>query len=224
MVRQDKIAYLVTAFQLEAQDFPSSSEPPLDCMIRTVLSQATSDRNRDNSYRSLRKIFPKWKDVAGADTGQIETAIAAGGLARRKSATIKNVLVWTENRFGDYSLRELTDWETEDILETLIKIPGIGIKTASIVACFSLNRNVFPVDVHVHRILSRMGITSRKLNPDQTFYQVDPFIPVGRDRELHISLIAHGRSICRPGNPDCSGCLIAEHCDYANHKNDWIEC
>jgi len=221
MVRQDKITYLITAFKNEGTEYRHRNEAPLECLVRTVLSQATNDGNRDRSYAALKARYPDWGALAKASLPDLELTLRSGGLARRKARTIQAVLRWAQANFGSYTLDPIAKWDTPRLFAELTKIPGIGVKTVAIVACFSLERAVFPVDVHVHRVLTRLGVTPRKLNPDQTFRTVDPFIPFSRDAMLHLNLIELGRHYCTSRQPKCSVCRFGEICDYFLQKNDW---
>ncbi len=221
MVRQDKITYLITAFKIEGTEYGHLKEAPLDCLIRTVLSQATNDDNRDRSYAAMKARYADWDELGKAPLPELEETLRSGGLARRKARTIRAVLQWAHANFGSYTLDPVANWETPKLFAELTKIPGVGVKTVAILACFSLGRAVFPVDVHVHRVLSRLGVTSRKLSPEQTFMTVDPFIPLNRDALLHLNLIELGRHFCKARQPLCEACRFRDICDYYLQKNDW---
>ncbi len=223
MVRQDKITALITAFKYEGTEYRHLKEDPLDCLVRTILSQSTSDSNRDRCFNALKQRFNKWTDLANSSVSTVEETIQSGGLSRRKAKTILMVLQWANANFGSYTLDPLADWSDPKVISELVKISGVGVKTAAIVACFALGRDVFPVDVHVHRILTRLGVTPRKLNPEQTFRTIDPFIPLNRDAMLHLNLIEYGRHICTARKPKCDDCRFSELCDCYQQKNDWAE-
>lgn len=221
MVRQDKITYLITAFKIEGTEYLHRKEAPLECLIRTVLSQTTNDENRDRSFAAMKARYPGWGELAKSSLPELEETLRSGGLARRKAETIHAVLRWAQANFGSYTLDPVANWETPKLFAELTKIPGVGVKTVAIVACFSLGRGVFPVDVHVHRVLNRLGVTSRKLSPEQTFTTVDPFIPFNRDAMLHLNLIELGRHLCKARQPLCEACRFRDICDYYLQKNDW---
>ena len=94
---------------------------------------------------------------------------------------------------------------------------GVGVKTASCVLLFALNRNVCPVDTHVHRTVNRIGIVSEK-TPDKTFFTLNNNFPDKIAHSFHTNLIRLGREICKPTNPSCGICPLLKICGYP-HKN-----
>ena len=120
-------------------------------------------------------------------------------------------------------LNQIQLWDNERIFKELTSIHGIGNETVSIFICFGLKRDSFPVDVHVHRIMTRVGITSNYKNPDKIFKMVNPYIPVGKGFFLHAHLVEHGKNICKISNPKCENCMFNQHCDYFLRKNEWTD-
>ncbi|MBA4311155.1 MAG: hypothetical protein C0417_00845 [Chlorobiaceae bacterium] len=187
---------------------------PLDMLIATILSQNTNDKNSHRAYTELRKNFPIWGDLANAPTRLIVSAIKTGGMANQKSKRIKTILQNIYNQFGDYSLGFLQSKSNEEIMEILLSFDGVGVKTAACVLLFSLHREVFPVDTHVHRILGRLGITSDCKTPKDTFHAVGKIIPVGKAYSLHTNLIRFGRKRCKATNPLCGNCPLFQECKF----------
>ena len=97
--------------------------------------------------------------------------------------------------------------QNEEILDELTSYIGVGVKTASCVLLFSLNRNICPVDTHVHRTLNRIGLVKTNI-PEKTFYALLNKIPEGTAHSFHTNLIRLGREICKPANPICSVCPL----------------
>jgi endonuclease-3 len=93
------------------------------------------------------------------------------------------------------------------------------VKTAACVLLFSLCRDVFPVDVHVHRLCRRLGLVASTASAEQTFLTVSPLVPRGRAYALHTNLIRFGRSICRPRDPKCLLCPLHEQCLFEGKTN-----
>jgi endonuclease-3 len=90
---------------------------------------------------------------------------------------------------------------------------GIGVKTAACVFLFSLGRDVFPIDTHIHRILNRIGVVDTRM-PEKTFFEMRQKVPKGSAYSLHVNLIRLGRTICRPRNPRCCQCPVEHFCSY----------
>ena len=198
---------------------PRKFAAPLDMLIATILSQNTNDINSHRAYLSLRKKFPKWEQVKSATPASIAAAIRTGGMAKQKSVVIKNVLNGLSDRFGMISLSHLKNRPNQEIVEILCSLDGVGLKTASCVLLFSLGRDAFPVDTHVHRICNRLGLVRNCNTPEKTFEAMKDLVPKGKSYSLHINLIRFGRKICRSANPLCGVCPLYEDCVYAEKGN-----
>jgi len=92
---------------------------------------------------------------------------------------------------------------------------GVGLKTASCVLLFALDKNVCPVDTHVHRTINRIGIVNEK-TPDKTFNALNKILPDGIAHSFHTNLIRLGREICKPKKPVCSVCPLIKNCQYSD--------
>ena len=189
-------------------------EDPLDCLIRTILSQNTNDVNSSRAFMSLKSRFPKWEDVLEADESEIAYAIRSGGLSKQKSRVIKDFLRWLKKEKGELNLDFLRDMDDEEVISLLTKHKGIGLKTAYIVLAFALGRDVFPVDTHVLRISKRLGLLPRKTPADKAHRLLNPLIPKGKGFSFHVNLIRFGRTICTARNPKCHICPLTGLCDW----------
>ena len=190
---------------------------PVDTMIATILSQNTNDRNSYRAYQNLKSKYKSWKEVADVLRQQIESAVKVAGLGKQKSSTIKKFLSSLKKRNDKFDMEYLQKMEDEEILDELTSINGVGVKTASCVLLFSLDRNVCPVDTHVHRTLNRIGLVDTK-TPVKTFELISGKLPDGVAHQFHTNLIKLGRNICKPAKPLCSICPIQKQCKY-EHKN-----
>ena len=95
----------------------------------------------------------------------------------------------------------------------MTSINGVGVKTASCVLLFSLDRNACPVDTHVHRTLNRIGLVKTN-SPEKTFYEINDNLPDRTAHQFHTNLIKLGREICKPAKPLCSECPLLKICNY----------
>jgi endonuclease III len=193
---------------------PQADAKPLDMLIATILSQNTNDKNSFRAYTQLRKKIPSWKKVAEAPVQSIVSAIKSGGMANQKSRRIKKVLQEVRVRFGNYSLEILNKKSNDEIMDILLEFNGVGTKTAACVLLFSLKREVFPVDTHIHRIAARMGISGKSKTPDESFAVLNKIVPDGKAYSFHTNLIRFGRKICRASNPLCGGCPLFGECKF----------
>jgi endonuclease-3 len=183
-------------------------------LVATILSQNTTDTNSRRAYRALRERFPEWAQVEQANVRSIESTIRSGGLARTKARTIKRVLRDIRSARGKLDLGFLRRMSDDEVLEYLVGIDGVGVKTAACVALFNLGRDVMPVDTHVHRVVGRLGVVGHPKTRDATFRALRDVVPPGESLSLHVNIINLGRELCRPQDPDCAACPIAAHCDY----------
>jgi endonuclease-3 len=100
-----------------------------------------------------------------------------------------------------------------DAINELTNYNGVGVKTASCVLLFAMDRNVCPVDTHVHRTVNRIGIVNAK-TPDKTFLLLNKNFPPKIAHSFHTNLIRLGREICKPKNPSCGICPLNKLCKY----------
>lgn len=191
---------------------------PIDMLIATTLSQNTNDRNSHNAYLRLRSAFPSWRAVALAPRRKLVAAIRVGGMAHQKAERIQAILRELKEKNGSYSLDGIERKQTGRIMAELTQLNGVGPKTAACVLLFSLGRDVFPVDTHVHRICVRLGLAPGSRTPERTFEAMKEIVPKGRGYSMHTNLIRFGRKICRSGNPFCGECPLYGECGYPGKK------
>jgi endonuclease-3 len=190
---------------------PLRNEPhgdPVHELVLTILSQNTSDTNRDVAYRRLRDRFPDWTAVRDAPTEEVVAAIRPGGLANTKGPRIQAVLA----ELGEEpDLDWLRDAPREEAIEYLTSLPGVGRKTAACVMIFALGRPEIPVDTHVHRVGGRLGLFPPSISLEGAHDEMLAITDRDDAYELHMNLIAHGRRVCRP-RPRCGECALARMC------------
>jgi endonuclease III len=190
---------------------------PIAELILTVLSQSTNDRNRDVAYFALRARFYEWTAIRDAPVDEIEEAIRPGGISKVKSARIKDILrAITETApGGELSLDWLPDLTVPDAQEYLCSLPGVGRKTAACVLLFALGMRDVPVDTHVSRVGTRLGL----FRPGAPFLEMHDemlaITPPGEELEFHLNLLRHGRRTCHARRPECSVCALARICPSA---------
>ncbi|HWE62011.1 MAG TPA: endonuclease III [Chloroflexota bacterium] len=187
---------------------------PLGGLIATILSQSTSDTNSERAYASLRARFPSWEAVRAAPSEDIADAIRSGGLARSKSARIKDILDTLVERYGALSLERLSAMSIPEARAELSSLHGVGAKTASCVLLFNLGKPAFPVDTHVHRLSRRIGFAAPRATPARVQDLVEASLAPARRYAFHINLIRHGRGICKAQRPRCDDCPIRQICRF----------
>jgi endonuclease-3 len=187
----------------------------LDELILTILSQNTSDTNRDRAYASLRRRFAEWRQVAAAPVRSIEVAIRPGGLSRIKSRVIRDLLRRVYAERDAYDLEFLRDLPVAEARAWLRSFRGVGDKTAACVLLFACGRPAFPVDTHIHRVTRRLGWIGAGASPEEAHRRLGGFIPEARYYEAHVNLITLGRTLCRPRGPRCGECPLSALCPAA---------
>jgi endonuclease-3 len=183
---------------------------PVDELILTVLSQNTNDRNRDVAYARLSARFPAWDAVRDAPTSEVEDAIRPGGLAPTKAVRIQEIL----RALGDDDLSDLAEIPLEEAREQLCALPGVGRKTAACVLMFSFGLPDIPVDTHVYRVGTRLGLFRPGAPLDEAHDELLRLVDADDSHEFHVSLIRHGRRTCHARNPRCRECPLLSLCPY----------
>ena len=176
------------------------------------MSQHTSDVNRDRAYARLRDRFKSWEEVLDAPVEEVADAIRPGGIADVKARRIQAILAEIEKRESRLDLSRLNELGDAEVVDYLCALPGVGPKTAACVLLFSMGRDAFPVDTHVHRVVARLGLVP-KGSAEAAHRALEPAIPSELRYELHMQLIRHGREVCKPGTPRCSECVLFDLCE-----------
>jgi endonuclease-3 len=200
---------------LEQEYGPCQWQPdrdPIDALIGTILSQNTSDANSGRAFASLKASFDSWKAVASAPAEHIARVIQSGGLSQIKAARIKQVLEQIEKEQGRISLDSLKSMNMAEAEDYLMRLPGVGHKTASCVLLFSLGKPSLPVDTHVFRVAKRFGLIDSKASIEKAPGLLQEQIPPSKVYQFHIHMIEHGRRICHARQPRCSRCILKRYC------------
>ena len=182
----------------------------LDELILTVLSQSTNDRNRDVAFLRLRDRFQSWEAVRDAPNAEVEEAIRPGGISKIKSARIQEILRELD---GD-DLSDLAGKTVEEGRDQLVALPGVGRKTAACVLLFAFGKRDVPVDTHVSRVGTRLGLFREKAPFEELHDTMLDLTPKGQELEFHVNLLRHGRRTCHARRPDCGNCDLLRMCPF----------
>ena len=193
---------------------PRPHRAPVDELILTVLSQNTNDRNRDVAYSRLRERFDGWAGVRDAPVAEVEDAIRPGGLAPTKAVRIQAIL----RDLGDDDLCSLATEPLDEARARLCELPGVGRKTAACVLLFSFGRPDIPVDTHVYRVGSRLGLFRPGASFDEAHDELLRLADPDDAYEIHVSLIRHGRRTCTARNPRCGECPLLSLCPFGQAR------
>ncbi|CAL0306833.1 unnamed protein product [Lupinus luteus] len=182
--------------QLQSPNDTVQQETVLDGLVRTVLSQNTTETNSQRAFHSLKASFPTWEHVLSAESKDLENAIRCGGLAPTKSSCIKNVLRLLVERRGKMCLEYLRDLSIDEIKAELSLFKGIGPKTVACVLMFNLQLDDFPVDTHIFEIAKTIGWVPAVADRNKTYLHLNQRIPNELKFELNCLLYTHGK-LCR---------------------------
>jgi endonuclease III len=185
---------------------------PEDMLIACILSQHTSDANSERAFANLRTRFPSWIGVANASLDEIADAIRSGGLADTKAARIREVVRLVTAQRGAFDLSHLRETGDDEVRDWLVTLPGVGPKTAAIVLCFALGRPDVPVDTHVFRTSTRLGLIDRRIGEGRAHGVMRQIVPPDLAFRFHMALVRHGRATCRAQRPLCAECSLADLC------------
>jgi endonuclease-3 len=192
----------------------------VDELVLTVLSQNTNDRNRDVAYARLRERFGSWEEVRHAPVAEVEEAIRPGGLAPTKAVRIVRILdaIAGEGELGPDALAWLGEVPEPEARAYLCALPGVGRKTAACVLLFSFGAHDVPVDTHVHRVGTRLGLFRPGASLEEAHDELLRLCRPGEAYEVHMLLIRHGRRTCTARAPRCPECPLRRMCPEGRRR------
>ena len=175
---------------------------PFQLLIATILSAQTTDRTVNLVTPELFRRYPTAADLAAADPAEVEALIKPTGFFRAKTRSIIA---------ASRKLVELFGGEVPNNIDDLVKLPGIGRKTANVILGVGFQVPGFAVDTHVKRLTNRLKLTSSK-DPVKIERQVCSIVPKEEWTGLSLRLILHGRRICIARRPRCEECILNDFC------------
>jgi endonuclease-3 len=187
---------------------------PIGELVFTILSQNTADVNTRRAFSALRSRYATWDDVLDAADDDLATVIRSSGPFRIKARRIKASLSEIKRRRGRLDLSHLAEMETQEAMNWLTSLHGVGPKTAAIVLLFCFEKPVLPVDTHVWRVSKRLGLVPSDASRVSAQNLLEENVPEYCVYSMNHNLIKHGRTVCRAQKPNCRECLLAAHCDY----------
>ena len=185
----------------------------LDALVRTILSQNTSDKNSTRAKLSMNDVYggsDEWEEIVKGGQAKLQDAIKSGGLSVVKSKVIISILEQVREKYGKYSLDHMFDLSDEEAMQELISFQGVGPKTASCVLLFCLQRESFAVDTHVYRIAGMLGWRPQGASRDETHAHLEVRIPDEEKYGLHILMVGHGKKCdeCKAGGKSVGKCEL----------------
>ncbi len=182
-------------------------EKPWKILISTVLSQRTRDETTEKVSRALFSRYRTIEEISNADLRDLENILKPIGFYREKAKRIREIAkILVENYNGNVPENK----------EELMKLPGVGSKTANIVLSMGFHQNYIAVDTHVHRIFNRLGIVKTKY-PEETEKELMKIVPEDYWIRINSVFVEFGKKICKPIGPKCSICPLLEQCEYGKN-------
>jgi endonuclease-3 len=202
----------------ERYGHPTWAGPRLDAvseLMLTILSQNTADTNSFRAFTALRAQYVTWDEVLAAPTDELVEVIRPGGLAPTKAPRIQQVLAEVKDATnGTWDLLFLASMPLREARDWLDALPGIGRKTAAIVLLFNFGRPTLPVDTHVHRVATRLGMLPQRTPLERAHDLLEEVLRSEEVYPFHVELIRHGRDTCRAPRPICGLCPLTDVCAY----------
>ncbi len=201
----------------EFKPWPKNRDSKFLLLVRVVLSQNTNDRNSFAAFDRLVSKFRTPEQIANADSREIENLIRVGGLYKEKAKRLKEISKVVLEKYGG-NINSILRKPTEEAREELLKLPGVGFKTADVVLAFGAERDVFPVDTHVFRLSKRLGFAKKNDDYEDVKEELEKMTPQGRRMAGHVLFIQLGRAYCRARNPAHPDCPIKSLCPIGTRR------
>lgn len=206
----EQIEYIVDELEKIFDRRTFEDQSPYEVLVRTILSQRTRDENTDQATANLFEVYPTMEDIAEAPVEEIAKLVRPAGFYNVKAGRIKEV---------SNILLEEYDGIVPDSIDELIKLPGVGRKTANCVLVFGFQEDAIPVDVHVHRISNRLGLVHTK-EPEETEEVLREIVPKNYWLPINDLMVQFGQNICKPINPQHMECPFTDLCELYKSEDE----
>ena len=179
---------------------------PFKVLISTMLSLRTKDSTTDEAFNRLFSLAATSGEMIKISESSIAEAIFPVGFYKTKAKNIQKTSSILIEEYGG---------TVPDTMDELLKLPGVGRKTANLVLILGFDKMGICVDTHVHRITNRWGYLSTK-TPDETEMKLREILPERYWKRINDCLVPYGQNLCVPISPFCSKCRIIEYCERVN--------
>ncbi len=184
-------------------------DTPFHLLLAVILSAQCTDKRINMVTPALFERFPGPEDLAAASEEEVYGYIKSVTFPNNKTKSlVKAARVLVEEFSG----------EMPSDIDSLMKLPGVGRKTANVMLSVIWNKAAMAVDTHVFRVSNRIGLTDRSPNPLATEKTLIKYIPEDLVAKAHHWLILHGRYVCKARRPDCHECAVREYCKAYSKK------
>lgn len=181
---------------------------PFELLVAVILSAQCTDKRVNMATDKLFKVYNTAKQFAELSLDELAPYIFSCGFYNNKG---KNIIAMAKELVEKY------DGEVPCDFDKLVKLAGVGRKTASVVMTVAFDEPAMPVDTHVFRVSRRLGL-SKGNTPEKVEQDLCKVYPREDWNSLHHTMIFHGRYICHSQRPECDKCLVKEYCIYEKDK------
>jgi endonuclease-3 len=211
MTRKERYDFIIDYFSKNNPDAETELHysNPYELLVAVILSAQCTDKRVNLVTPALFKAYPTVEDLATAVAEDIFSYIRSVSYPNNKAKHLAGMARMLVNDFNG---------EVPSEIEELVKLPGVGRKTANVIASVVYNMPAMAVDTHVFRVSARIGLTLNAKTPLAAEKQLVKYIPEDQIPLAHHWLILHGRYICLARTPKCSECQIKSACKYFSSK------
>ena len=214
MKRKELYESVISYFQREmpvAETELDYNNNPFELLVAVILSAQCTDKRVNQITPDLMKRFPTPQKMAEADPAEVFDYIRSCSYPNNKSKHLVGMA---------QKLIELFNGEVPGDIDELQKLPGVGRKTANVIASVVFNKPAMAVDTHVFRVAARIGLSVDSKTPLETERQLVKYIPEELIPKAHHWLILHGRYVCLARSPKCEKCGLMDVCKYYRERNE----
>ena len=195
----------------EGDDLEEGSGDPFRTLMECVLSHRTKDENAARAARSLLEGVDGPADILRLKPEELKERIRCSGFYNQKARNILGICRALEEDF---------DGAVPDDRSKLMRLPGVGLKTADIVLSHAFDRPAIAVDVHVATVAKRLGLVGEKANPSRIKRELEEQVPPRMYRFVDQAFVRHGKEYCRARNPRCDECFLRGACEHPGRRDD----
>ncbi|MCX2742150.1 endonuclease III domain-containing protein [Pontibacter anaerobius] len=185
-------------------------------LISTMLSHRTNHNDEEKAYYNMLERFGDWEGVMNAPFEELADTISTTRYPGQKAPQIQQTLRLIKEERGELSIDFLEEMPVEEAMAWLTKLPGVGLKTATLLLLFNFKKPVMPVDTHVFRISQRVGLIEAKVTANKAHDLLLQMLPPEPEElyNFHIHMLRHGQRICTFYSPRCEECVLSGICNY----------
>lgn len=207
MTTKERYRLLVEWFDANMPDATTELhfDNPYQLLVAVILSAQCTDKRINQVTPALFEAYPTAEAMAAATTDDIYEYIKSVSYPNNKSRSLLGMARTLVEDFGG---------EVPSDIDSLMRLPGVGRKTANVILSVAFGKAAMAVDTHVFRVSERIGLTTGSKNPLQTERTLMQYLPEGKVARAHHWLILHGRYVCKARRPDCLDCAIKAICRY----------